>query len=362
MPKETEKNKIFAIILAGGSGTRLWPLSRKLEPKQFLKLYKKHSLFELTVKRASKFIKKENIIVLTSKLYASVFGQSQLKNFKLIMEPTSRNTAPAIGVASIYLYKFFNDPILVVLSSDHVVLKEKEFLNVLKLAVAEADTGKIITLGVVPQKAETGYGYIEVQSKPAGFNKEVLKVKRFVEKPDLKKATEYVKSGRFFWNSGMFIFKASTILNEIKKHMPEIFALLSKISEKSFQSQVIDYKAMNKLFKKMPNISIDYGIMEKSNLVWTIPSDIGWNDVGSWTYFYEISKKDKNNNVLIGDVISIDSKNNLLYSGSRLVAAIGINNLTLIETPDAILVSDKNRSQEVKKLYEYLKMKKRKVI
>ena len=354
------RDEIYGVVLAGGSGTRLWPLSRNLLPKQFLKVGKKGSFFEQTVKRISPIVGNKNILVVTNKLHAFGAGYNQFKDLRILIEPEAKNTAPAIGLSAVYLKKLSKtDPVIVVLPSDHIIERNADFQKVIKKAVNEAKKGKIVTLGIVPDSPETGYGYIEVNKKPGSFNTSALPVKKFVEKPDLKTAAKFVKTGRYFWNSGMFVFKASVILEEFKKYVPQAHEKLWQIYNEAFASNKIDYDKLNHCFSLMPGISIDYAIMEKSKLVYTIPSRIGWSDVGSWHYFHKVLSKDKNKNVKFGDVIDIDSNNNLLYSDKRLLATIGVNNLSIIETADAVLISDINRSQEVKKIVQKLKKRKR---
>ncbi len=354
------RDEIYGVILAGGSGTRLWPLSRNLLPKQFLKVGKKGSFFEQTVKRISPIVGNKNILAVTNKLHAFGAGYNQFKDLRILIEPEAKNTAPAIGLSAIYLKKLSKtDPIIIVLPSDHMIERSADFQKVIKKAINEAKKGKIVTLGIVPDSPETGYGYIEVSKKPKAFNASALPVKKFIEKPDLKTADKFLKTGRYFWNSGMFVFKASVIIEEFKKYVPSIHDKLWEIYNEAFTTNKIDYDKLNRYFSLMPSISIDYAIMEKSKLVYTIPSRIGWSDVGSWHYFHKVLSKDKNKNVKFGDVIDIDSKNNLIYSDKRLVATIGVNNLSIIETADAVLVSDINRSQEVKKIVQKLKKRKR---
>lgn len=329
-------------------------------PKQFLKVGRKGSFFEQTVKRISPIVGIKNVLVVTNKLHAFGAGYNQFKDLRVLIEPEAKNTAPAIGLSAVYLKKLSQaDPIIVVLPSDHIIGRVGDFHKVIKKAVKEAQNGKIVTLGIVPDSPETGYGYIEVNKKPSSFNTAVLPVEKFIEKPNLKTADKFLKTGRYFWNSGMFVFKASVILKEFKKYIPSAHDRLWEIYNDAFASNKIDYEKLNHCFSLMPNISIDYAIMEKSKLVYTIPSRIGWSDVGSWHYFHKVLPKDKNKNVKFGDVIDIDSNNNLLYSDKRLLAAIGVNNLSIIETADAVLVSDINRSQEVKKIVQKLKKIKR---
>jgi len=357
------------VILAGGSGTRLWPLSRKLLPKQFLRLGTEESLFEKTVSRIAPLTGRGNVVVVTNKLHAFGSGCRQLEKLRLLIEPEARNTAPAIGLACLYLLKICkNDPIAVVLPSDHMIADRPAFLKVLSAAVKEAQKGKIVTIGVSPETAETGYGYIKAGAKiVAGKNSaygdsvfgNIYNVERFVEKPAPETAQKYLKNGGYYWNAGIFVFKASVMLGEFKKYLPAAGALLEKIDKEAFEEEDINYSVLSPLFSKMPSISIDYAVMEKSGRVCVIPSKFGWSDVGSWHYFYGALPKDGAGNVKFGDVLALDSRNNLLYSGSRLVTAIGVKNLAVIETRDAILISEINRSQEVKKVVAELKKQNR---
>jgi len=355
------KNDVYAVILAGGAGSRLWPLSRNLLPKQFIKVGREKSFFEKTVDRISEICGRGNILVVTNKEHAAGAGYSQVKGLNIVMEPEPKNTAPAIGIAILCALKLAQKkvpnavPVLVVLPSDHIVSDMKAFLKTAKIAIKEAAGGKIITLGIVPKSPETGYGYIEIAKRAKRFNCEPAKVLRFIEKPGLEDARKFVSSGKYFWNSGIFIFRADIMLNEFKKHFPRGYKILRQIEKDAFDGANLNHRRLEEYFSKMPNISIDYAIMEKSGIIWNIPSKIGWNDVGSWRYFYEIMPKDFHGNSRVGDVISIHSENNLLYSDSRLISAIGINNLVVVETADAILVSDINRAQEVKKIVEKLK-------
>jgi len=356
---------VFGVILAGGSGTRLWPLSRKLLPKQFLRFGKEESLFEKTVSRITPLTGKGNVVIVTNRLHAFGSGCRQLKKLRLLIEPEARNTAPAIGLACLYLLKTCkNDPIAVVLPSDHMIIDSPAFIEILSAAVKEARKGKIVTIGVKPETPDTGYGYIKAAGGKDGAVRgaKCLQVERFIEKPSAETARKYLKSGGYYWNAGIFVFKASVMLGELDKYLPAAGALLAKIGREAFKNGKLDYRALSPLFSKMPSLSIDYAVMEKSGLVFVIPSEFGWSDVGNWRYLYGALPKDGAGNVKLGDVVAIDSRNNLLYSGSRLVTAIGVENLAVIETRDAILVSEINRSQEVKKVIAELKKRKRREV
>ena len=327
-----------------------------------MRLGDEDSLFEKTVSRITPLTGRNNVVVVTNKLHAQGSGYHQLKKLRLLIEPEARNTAPAIGLACLYLLKICdNDPVAIVLPSDHMITDRVAFLKVLSEAVKEAEKGKIVTLGVAPDSPETGYGYIKAvgdKSYAMGDTKS-LKVEKFVEKPDLETAKKYLRTGGYYWNAGMFVFKASVMLAEFKKYLPDAYNLLQKIDKEALEGEKINYGSLSALFSQMPSISIDYAVMEKSDRVCMIPAKFGWSDVGSWHYFYEALPKDRDGNVKFGDVLALDARENLLYSGSRLVTAIGVKNLAIIETRDAILVSEINSSREVKKIVMELKKQKR---
>lgn len=340
---------MFGIILAGGSGSRLWPLSRELYPKQLLNINSDKSLLQSTFERLKSFMPAENIISITNvKHTANVKLQleSLSKDTVVLAEPLSKNTAPAIALATKFIQTKENDPVILVVPSDHLIKNNKKFAQTVKIGKQLAEKGYIVTFGIEPEYPETGYGYINILKKPilGGF-----KVKEFVEKPDIKTAQKYVDAKTYFWNSGIFMFKASTMMEEIKKLAPEIFKLTEEydcsISEK------IEYN----LFNKMPNISIDYAIMEKSDKIALVKLESDWNDLGSWQSIYDVSKKDEHNNVLIGHVLDENSKNSLVYASSKLVATIGLDDIVLVETEDAVLACKKDKTQDVKKIFETLK-------
>ncbi len=345
-----------SIILCGGSGTRLFPLSRKLYPKQFLTLKGEKSLFQQTVKRSLKLVKNpRDIIVSTNKNYF-FFIKNQLKeildnsskNYHIILEPLSKNTAPAIALTIKYLIEKLNsskEEIVFIFPSDHIIEPEDKFIEYARHAEELAQQGFIITFGVRPSKPETGYGYIEADLKiPIG---RAYKVKNFHEKPDKNTAVKYLESGNFYWNSGIFAFKIKTFLEELKKHAPNIYELLEKYN--------YDELLNRDNFKKMPDISIDYALMEKTDKSVVIPLDITWSDVGSWDSVYEVLDKDNNNNVKIGEIVDIDTKDSLIIGSNRLIATIGVKDLIIVETDDVLLITQKGLSQNVKKIVENLK-------
>lgn len=343
-----------SIVLAGGSGTRLFPLSRKNLPKQFLSFGYGESLLQKTIKRNIKIVKNEKeVIIITNNDYQfhvkNQLKELSIKDINIILEPISRNTAPAIALATKYILDKLNsneDEVLFISPSDHIIYPIEKFVDYVRKAEELAKDGYIVTFGINPSKPETGYGYIEADLNTTLKN-DAYKVKRFHEKPSLELAQKYLLSGNFFWNSGMFVFSIKTFLEELEKYSPEIYNL---INSRTFEEVIMD-------FSEMPDISIDYVIMEKTSKSVVIPLDIVWSDVGSWDSIYEVLDKDENNNVKVGNVIDIDTKNSLIFSSERLVTSIGIDNIIVVETPDTILVTKKGEGQKVKDLVNILKEK-----
>lgn len=342
---------MYAIILTGGSGSRLWPLSRELYPKQLLSINDDKSLLQGTFSRLNSFIDAKNILSITNtKHLANVRSQLyQISDGSTVLsEPILKNTAPAIAVATKYIIKDGEDPVILVVPSDHLIKNTKSFHETVQKGEKLAQDGYIVTFGIEPNYPETGYGYINTLKQPIH---EGFKVKEFVEKPDRKTAEKYLEAGTYFWNSGIFMFKASVMMNEIKRLCPDIFETTNEFDFN--KSAMIDYNTFN----KMPSISIDYAVMEKSDKIALVKLESDWNDLGSWQSIYDVSPKDSNNNVKIGSVVDVDSKNSMMYSTSKLVATIGLDNVVVIETDDAILACDKDRTQDVKIVYEQLKKK-----
>ena len=342
---------IRGVILAGGSGTRLWPLSRQKLPKQFLNIHGADSMLSATISRLTPLISREDVWVVTGDVHASGEAFSELEGLNQILEPCGRNTAPAMAVAAALFQDLTKaDPVLVVLPADHVITDHAAFQACLRKAVASAEAGQLVTFGTVPKTPETGFGYVQTKATIA----DVLPVLHFVEKPDLEHAQRMLDDGNYYWNSGMFVWKASTILDEIHEHLPEVFELLEKMRTR-WRAGVPWQEVIRSMFDQMPDISIDYGIMEKSQRVSLIPADIGWSDVGSWDAVHEMAVHDENGNDIRGNVLAIDCKDSLLRSEKNLIAAAGVENIIAVETPDAILLCNAGDSQRVKDVVGELK-------
>ena len=341
---------MYGLILAGGSGSRLWPLSRELYPKQLLNIQNSESLLQSTFLRLKDVIPSDNIISMTGVKHVSNVRyqlSSLCENPLVLSEPISKNTAPAIVLGAKFIAETSkSDPVILVVPSDHSIKDVKLFSQTVKEGEILAEQGYIVTFGVKPSYPETGYGYINTSEVKLfdGF-----KVNKFVEKPDFETAQKYLQEGNYYWNSGIFMFKASVLLEEASKKAPEIY---DKLKNFDFtKSSEIPYTE----FDKMPAISIDYAIMEKSDKIALVALKSDWNDLGSWKSIYDVSKKDENGNVKIGHVIDEGSKNSFVYSSSKLVATIGLEDIVLVETEDAILACKSDKTQEVKKIYDTLK-------
>jgi mannose-1-phosphate guanylyltransferase / mannose-6-phosphate isomerase len=331
------------VILAGGSGTRLWPYSRTSVPKQFLHFGDKHSLLQKTVLRFLSMAILSDIVIVTNQLYVHLIN-TQLKDIdadvrcQVLVEPEKKNTAPAIALAVSYLLQkgCEKEECVLVASSDHLISPEKVFLDAIPDGIAHAMQGKHVVFGVRPNKPETGYGYIKADRQGD--------VEQFVEKPDAIKAQEYILSGDYWWNSGIFLFRVDVFMQEMKEHCAAIADLLSE-----------GFKGAIAQFSEMPDISIDYALMEKSKKTAMISLDVSWSDVGSWDSLYDVMDKDENSNVKIGRVCAMDTKNCLILGSKRLISTIGLEDLIIVETEDVLLIGKKGESQKVKQLVEELK-------
>ncbi len=352
---------IMPVILAGGAGTRLWPLSRELFPKQLIDLYNENTMLQNTMLRVEKLDDVAQPIVVCNEEHRFMTAE-QLRVIgvnadEIILEPIGKNTAPAIAVAALKAIKRDDDPVLLVLPADHVVEKVDDFYQAVQSGLEYAEQGDLITFGIVPNSPETGYGYIKkghILSEKTG----IAKIEKFVEKPDADTAVKYVESGLFCWNSGMFMFKASSIIQELEIHTPEILRLCREVVEEGTKD--LDFFRLGpEKFAEVPSDSIDYAVMEKTLKGVMIPLDVGWNDLGSFDALWQTGEKDENLNVFRGDVLAQDVKESFINSESRLVAAVGVEKFVIVETKDAVLVSPRERVQEVKKIVARLKAKAR---
>lgn len=342
--------------MAGGIGSRFWPLSRQKIPKQFLNLTGNGQMINEAIERISYITDKEKIFIVTNKEQVPEVikaTKDSIKQEQILSEPEPRNTAACIGYAAIKIIKKYGDGIMVITPSDHYVKDINGFIKVLNMAVQTAKKSeKLITIGIAPTFPSTGFGYIKFDNTSGNEIKRVLK---FHEKPDEKTAKEYMKSGRYAWNSGMFVWKASVILKKFKEYTPDIYNELVKIGEAIGTD--IEKNVINNVYSDIRNISIDYAIMEPSAFmgdVFVIQGEFGWNDVGSWNMMDVLHTPDANGNVLIGDAVAVDVSDTIIYSSGRTVTVVGVDNLVVVETSDAIMVCQKDKAQDVKKIVSIL--------
>ena len=351
---------VYAVVMAGGVGTRFWPRSREKTPKQLLEVVGKGTLLQNTVKRVSSMIQPSNILVVTSKVQKPSVAKllPHIPDDNLIAEPIGRNTAPCIGLAALFIRRLDPEAVMVSLPADHIMQDEEEFHRVLRLAAWVAyESGSLITIGVQPDRPETGYGYIQVVDEDDGsnsyFSKGVYRVKTFAEKPNAQTAQQFLKSGDFLWNSGMFIWRVDAILKQIEVLLPELHAELAKI-DRAIGSEKFNH-VIETEYRIIRGISIDYGVMEKAKNVLVIKGNFGWSDVGSWDEVYRIAGKDENGNNVTGKALLQSTKDSMVYAGDKFVATIGVENLIVIVTDDAVLVCKRGHSQDVKEVVDYLR-------
>jgi mannose-1-phosphate guanylyltransferase / mannose-6-phosphate isomerase len=349
--------QIIPVILSGGSGTRLWPLSRKDYPKQYLPLAGDNTMLQETILRLSGLDNLADPIIVCNAnhrfLVAEQCQQIGVKNPTILLEPIGRNTAPAIAAAALQSLKDSDGSILLVLSSDHVIQDVDAFHEAINIASNQAQEGKLATFGIVPTDANTGYGYIKT---PKDNINDAYKVEEFVEKPDLETAQTYLEQGNYLWNSGMFMFKADTLINELTTHSPDTVKAVSGAVNNATQD--LDYIRLDKqAFESSPSDSIDYALMEKSDNVIVVPLDAGWSDVGSWSALYDIGAKDSSGNVLKGDVIAKDTTNTYIYASHHIITTVGVDNLVVIDTPDATFIAGQDKAHEVKSIVKSLQKK-----
>ncbi len=347
-----KKNKnIYAVILAGGSGTRFWPLSRKANPKQFLSIVSKRSLLQETVERIRPLTGGSGIYFVTNRAHRRLVQQQAgaygISAKNILSEPQGKNTAPAVCWAASRLYRENPDAVMLVLPSDHLITNPKTFLRHMNEAVRLAQERYLVTLGIVPTRPETGYGYLKTQSAKHN-GKTVNLVEQFTEKPSLPKARRFLKSGRYLWNSGMFVWRCDVILNAFQKHLPDVYQAFQKAKGPA---------AVQRMWSGLPGISIDYGILEKASAVACVPAgDIGWSDLGSWESLAEILPKDAKKNILQGTVAEVACENTCVFGdrqkGARVIAAVGLKDVIIVDTRDALLVCRRDTSQRVKDIVE----------
>lgn len=349
--------KKVAVIMAGGRGERFWPMSRNNKPKQFLSLTSDgETMIQKTVKRLSGIVDIEDVFVVTNESYSQLVKE-QLEGIpdeNILSEPMPRNTAPCIALAAAVIKKKYGEAVMMVLPSDHLIKFNQMFADALKTAAAVAEKGEnLVTIGITPTYPETGYGYIHFGKALEG-TAGVYNVERFVEKPNIELAKEYYNSGEYLWNSGMFVWKVSTIEKNITKYLPDMtdgFEKLYNVADTN------GFKAvLNEVFPQFRSESVDFGIMEKAHNVYTIPGSFGWDDVGNWLAMERINRTNEYGNMIRGDVISINTNNTIVYGGKKLIATVGIEDLIVVDTDDAMLICSKDSTQDVKKVIENLKI------
>jgi len=350
---------IIPVILSGGSGTRLWPLSRKQYPKQYLPLASDNTMLQETILRLEGLDNLADPIIICNAdhrfLVAEQCQQIDIKNPTILLEPIGRNTAPAIAAAALQSLKDTNDAVLLVLSADHVIQDVKVFHKAINIAVKQAQDGKLATFGIVPTDANTGYGYIKSSKIDTDG---VCKVEEFVEKPDLQTAQSYLEQGNYLWNSGMFMFQAGTLIDELTTHSSEVVNSVRESIDKATKD--LDFIRLEQdAFASSPNDSIDYALMEKSKNVVVVPLDAQWNDIGSWSALHNIGIKDNNGNVIQGDVFIEETTNTYIHANHHMVVTIGVQDLVIVDTPNATLIATKDKVQEVKKIVEQLQQQDR---
>ncbi len=351
-PETIIMKKIFAVIMAGGSGTRFWPASREHLPKQFLKITSDRTMLEETVARVEQFTSLDRVYTVVGRIHAGVTSQLLTGTpVRMLVEPVGRNTAACIGLAAMHIKRISEDEPIVVLPADHFIADIERFAGTIRSAAELALSGAIVTLGITPARPETGYSYIQFSREVIDpLNRPYFVVERFVEKPSYETALGYISKGNYLWNSGIFIFTARTILNEIEKCLPELYQGLEEI-DKAIGST--DYEAVvERVYEKLSSISIDYGVIEKAHTpIFVIKAGFGWSDVGSWQALYELRSDecDGQGNLLLGETMIVESKRNLVYSSTgRRVALLGVEGLVVVDTPDALMVAEIGCSQDVK--------------
>lgn len=347
---------LCALIMAGGKGTRFWPLSTEDKPKQFLKLINNETMLQMTVKRIRKIIPIERIFICTGEKYLALVQEQlpELNRRNIIIEPEGRNTAPCIAASAFIINEYYENANMIVLPSDHLIRNEEEFIKVVEASdkFVQKHKSSIVTLGMKPSRAEVGYGYIKIGNQVEEIiERKIVKVDKFVEKPKKQLAEEYVRDGRYLWNGGMFIWSAKGILEQIKKYLPNTYYALKDIEiteENDFEAFIRDN------YSKTDKISIDYAVLEKSNEVYVVPADIGWDDVGSWEAVERYRKVDGNGNIVMGQVASLNSKNNIIIAGNSQVIIDNIEDIFVIENDGKIIIGKRNNINKVKEFKEII--------
>ena len=350
---------MYALIMAGGTGKRFWPWSRGKNPKQFLNILSEKSLLEETLDRLPSLVNNEDIYIITTSSQKKKMV-NLIKNIPeetIIAEPIGRDTAACIGLGAILMKEKDPDGVQVALPSDHIINDVENFREVIcKAAKLAKKKNCLVTIGIRPSSPNIGYGYIQYNiDKKEDLEEDIYKVKTFAEKPNIETARRFLDSGDFLWNSGIFVWKINTILNEIEKSLPELYEGLIEIEKNIHRKNI--YSLIRKVYSRLRSISIDYGIMEKAKDVYVIKADFGWSDIGSWSEVYRLGKKDENMNVISGNVVLRESHGNLINSKKKLLTAIGINDMIIIDTNDVLLICPKEKAQHVKELVDYLKRK-----
>jgi mannose-1-phosphate guanylyltransferase/mannose-6-phosphate isomerase len=361
---KARKQNLYPVIMAGGSGTRFWPLSRQLFPKQLLKIGGDQTLIQQTMQRVLGCAPSSQVLISTNAAQAELI-RGQLGDWKhdlkdgFVLEPEGRNTAPAIALAALEVVRRDPNGLMLVVPADHVVSGQREFSAAVALASQLADEGYLVTFGIKPIRPETGYGYIKPNGRKLLGTRGTLKgyrVDKFVEKPNAAKAAQYLKAGQYYWNSGMFVWRAATILEEIRTHQPALGKVVDRIAQ--LQVSGAPKQTIDEVYRWATSVSIDNGVMELSSKAAVVPVKFRWSDVGSWGSLDEVAEKDKAGNVLVGRVIDIESSRSIVYADQRVVATIGLEDMVVVDTPDATLVCPKSRAQDVKKVVEILKLQK----